>query len=86
MYIDKNIIYPSIAVKNNIEGRVTLRLVVEKDGTISDNVTVLRGVDPSLDAEAIRVVKSMPKWIPGKQNGKAVCIYYTLPVHFILND
>ncbi len=82
-YLAKNIKYPTIAAENGIQGRVTLRFVVSKTGDITD-VSVLKGLDPSCDKEAIRVVKSMPKWIPGRQNGKNVPVYYTLPVKFTL--
>ena len=82
-YLSKNIHYPTIAAENGIQGRVTLRFVVSKTGDITD-VTVLKGLDPSCDKEAIRVVKSMPNWIPGKQNGRNVPVYYTLPVSFRL--
>lgn len=82
-YLNDNIKYPVIAQENNIQGRVTLRFVVNRYGEIS-NIQILRGVDPTLDQEAIRVVKSMPKWIPGKQNGKSVNVYFTLPVNFVL--
>lgn len=82
-YLSKNIKYPTIAAENGIQGRVTLRFVVSKTGDITD-VNVIKGLDPSCDREAIRVVKSMPKWIPGKQNGRNVPVYYTLPVSFRL--
>lgn len=82
-YLSKNIKYPTIAAENGIQGRVTLRFVVSKTGDISD-VSVLKGLDPSCDKEAIRVVKAMPKWIPGRQNGRNVPVYYTLPVMFRL--
>jgi protein TonB len=82
-YLHDNIIYPVVAMENGIKGRVTLKFVVNKSGDISD-IQVLRGVDTSLDREAVRVVKSMPKWIPGKQNGKPVNVYFTLPVNFVL--
>lgn len=82
-YLSKNIKYPTIAAENGIQGRVTLRFVVSKTGDITD-VNVIKGLDPSCDKEAIRVVKSMPKWIPGKQNGRNVPVYYTLPVSFRL--
>ena len=80
-FIRDNLKYPVIAQENGIQGRVILRFVVSKTGTI-DNVTVLRSLDPTCDKEAIRVVKSMPKWIPGKQNGNNVPVYFTLPVVF----
>lgn len=82
-FIRDNLKYPVIAQENGIQGRVILRFVVSKTGTI-DNVTVLRSLDPTCDKEAIRVVKSMPKWIPGKQNGNNVPVYFTLPVVFKL--
>ena len=82
-FIRDNLRYPTIAAENGVEGRVTVRFVVAKNGEIT-NVEVLRGLDPSCDKEAIRVVKSMPKWIPGKQNGAAVNVYYTLPITFRL--
>ncbi len=82
-YISKNIQYPQEAQDNEIEGRVTVQFVVKKDGSIS-NVDVKRKAHPLLDAEAIRVVKSMPKWEPATQNGKKVNSYYTLPITFKL--
>lgn len=82
-YLGKNIKYPTIAQENGTQGRVTIQFVVERDGSITD-VRVARGVDPYLDKEAVRVVKSMPKWIPGKQNGKAVRVKFTVPVMFKL--
>ncbi len=82
-YLQKNLRYPAVASENGIEGRVIVRFVVGKDGAVSQ-VTVARGVDPSLDKEAVRVVESMPRWTPGKQNGQAVNVFYTLPVTFKL--
>ncbi|MFV0391180.1 MAG: energy transducer TonB [Paludibacteraceae bacterium] len=82
-WLGKNINYPVIAQENNIQGRVTCQFVVGRNGEIED-VKVVRGVDPSLDKEAIRVIKSMPKWIPGRQGGNAVKVRYTLPVQFKL--
>jgi len=82
-YLNSNIKYPVIAEENGIQGRVIVQFVVGKDGHISD-VKVAKSVDPSLDKEAVRVVKAMPKWIPGKQNGQAVTVRYTLPVTFRL--
>ncbi len=82
-YLSKNIKYPPVAEENGVQGRVILQFVVERDGSITD-VKVLKSVDPSLDKEAIRVVKSMPRWIPGKQNGQAVRVKFTLPVTFRL--
>ena len=83
-YLMKNIKYPEQAVKEGIQGRVTVRFIVEKDGSISDVKPVL-SVHPLLNKEAVRVVESMPKWTPGKQNGKPVRVRYNLPVMFKLN-
>jgi protein TonB len=82
-YLASNIKYPVVAEENGVQGRVIVTFVVEKDGSITD-VRVVKSVDPSLDKEAQRVVKSMPKWIPGKQNGSAVRVKYTVPVTFRL--
>lgn len=82
-YIAEHMKYPNIAQENGTQGRVTCQFVVGSDGSVRD-VNVLRGVDPYLDKEAIRVIKSMPKWIPGKQNGKAVSVKYTVPIIFRL--
>lgn len=82
-YLSKNIKYPTIAQENGTQGRVTVQFVVNRDGSIVD-VKVLRGVDPYLDKEAIRVISSMPKWKPGMQRGKAVRVKYTVPVMFRL--
>lgn len=82
-FINNNLKYPIEAQKSGIQGRVTVRYVVQSSGEISD-VTVIRGIDPALDNEAMRVIKAMPKWIPGKQNGKDVDVYYTLPIIFKL--
>lgn len=82
-YLSSNIHYPTVAAENGVQGRVVVGFVVERDGSITD-VNVLRSVDPSLDREAMRVVKSMPKWTPGKQNGSAVRVKYQVPVTFRL--
>lgn len=82
-WLASNTKYPPIAEDNGIQGRVIVQFVVERDGSVS-NVQVVRGVDPSLDKEAARVVKSMPKWTPGKQNGQAVRVKYNVPVVFKL--
>lgn len=82
-YLSEHTKYPVVAQENGVQGRVTVQFVVEKDGSISD-VHVLRGVDPSLDKEAVRVVKSMPRWTPGKQNGINVRVNYRVPVLFRL--
>ena len=83
-YIMENIKYPEQAMKKGIQGRVVVSFIVEKDGRIS-NVRLLRSVESSLDKEAVRVVKSMPKWSPGKQNGKPVRVRFNVPVMFKLN-
>ncbi len=80
-YLRKELVYPQIAIENNIQGRVFVEFVVNKDGSIQD-VRVARGVDPILDQEAIRVVKKMPKWIPAEQRGKTCRSRFTLPVLF----
>ena len=83
-YIMENIKYPKQIMEEGNQGRVTVSFIVEKDGRVS-NVRLLRSVQPSLDKEAIRVVKSMPKWTPGKHNGKPVRVRFNLPVMFKLN-
>ena len=80
-FLQTYIKYPADAIKQNVGGRVLVMFVVEPDGTLS-NVGVARKVFPSLDAEAIRVVKAMPKWKPGKEKGKPVRVNFTLPVAF----
>ena len=82
-YLQKNIKYPTISQENGVQGRVIVQFVVNRDGSIVDPV-VLRSVDPYLDKEALRVVKSMPKWKPGEQRGKPVRVKFTLPVQFRL--
>jgi protein TonB len=82
-FLGDNVKYPVIAQENGIQGRVICQFVVNRDGSIVD-VEVVRPVDPSLDKEAIRVIKSMPSWSPGKQRGKSVRVKYTLPVNFRL--
>ncbi len=82
-WISENIKYPTIAEENGIQGRVVCTFVVERDGSVTD-VQVARSIDPSLDKEAVRVLKKMPRWIPGKQNGSAVRVKYTVPVTFKL--
>ena len=83
-YLSENVKYPVIAQENGIQGRVICQFVVNKDGSIVDVEVVRSGGDPSLDKEAVRVNKSMPKWKPGKQRGKAVRVKYTVPVNFKL--
>ena len=82
-YLGKNIKYPTIAQENGTQGRVIIQFVVERDGSITD-IRVVKSVDPYLDKEALRVVKTMPKWKPGKQRGKPVRCRFTLPVRFRL--
>lgn len=82
-YLANNIKYPVVAQENGVQGRVVVSFVVERDGSITD-VQVVRSVDPSLDREAQRVVRGMPHWIPGKQNGSAVRVKYNVPVSFRL--
>ncbi len=82
-YLGDNIKYPTIAQENGTQGRVTVQFVVNADGSIVD-AKVIRGVDPYLDKEALRVINSMPKWKPGMQRGKAVRVKYTVPVMFRL--
>ena len=82
-FIAKSIKYPVIAQENGIQGRVICAFVVNRDGSVVD-AEVLRGVDPSLDKEALRVIGTMPKWTPGKQRGKPVRVKYTVPITFRL--
>lgn len=82
-YISSHIKYPTIAMENNVQGKVIVQFVVTRDGSIGE-VKVARGKDPDLDKEAVRVVKTLPKFIPGKMNGQAVNVWYTLPINFKL--
>lgn len=82
-FIQQNLKYPQLAKENNITGRVFVQFVVEKDGSVS-NVKAARDIGGGCGAEAVRVIKAMPKWTPGKQRGKAVRAAYTLPVNFVL--
>ena len=82
-WVNERLVYPEIAKENGVQGRVTLQFTVEKDGRVT-KVMVLRGVDPSLDKEAVRVVSMSPKWKPGKQRDRAVPVTYTFPVIFQL--
>jgi len=82
-YLSENVKYPASAIDNQIQGRVICEFVVNRDGSIVD-VVVVGPVHPSLDKEAVRVIKSMPNWIPGKQRGKAVRVKYILPINFKL--
>jgi len=83
-YLKKNIKYPAICRENNIQGRVLVQFIVNKDGSIVD-CEVVKPVNPSLDKEALRVISGMPKWKPGSQRGKPVRVKYTVPVNFRLN-
>lgn len=82
-YIAKNLDYPDIAAENGIEGRVIVQFAVNSRGQVV-NARVVRGVDPALDKEALRVVNSSPKWSPGKQRGKPVSVQFTFPINFVL--
>ena len=84
-YVKECLAYPPVAKMNGIQGRVITRFIVEKDGHIS-NVEVIRGIDPSLDKEAVRLLKSMPNWMPGKQNGKTVRVQCVVPISFQLDE
>ena len=82
-YLTDSVKYPELTKKHGVQGRVVIGFIVEKDGSLTD-VKVLRAVDRALDAEALRVVKGMPKWIPGSQNGQHVRVKYNVPVPFRL--
>ncbi len=82
-YLRQNIKYPEMANENNIQGTVHVTFVVEKDGSVS-NVKVLRGIGGGCDEEAVRVIKSMPRWTPGKQRGRAVRAQFNMPIRFVL--
>lgn len=84
-YVATHIKYPTMAAENNIQGRVVVKFVVKKDGNVGE-VVVIRGKDPDLDKEAVRVVKTLPRFIPGKMNGQAVSVWYTLPINFKLQQ
>lgn len=84
-YLNQNVKYPVIAAENGVNGKVTVSFVVNKDGSICD-VKILRGVDPALDQEAIRVVSNMPRWKPGKQGDKPVRVSYRVPINFRLSQ
>lgn len=84
-YLQKNVNYPAAAQRANVSGKVILQFVVERDGTVGQ-IIVLKSIGFGCDEEAVRVVKSMPKWSPGKQNGRAVRVWYTLPVTYTMQD
>ena len=83
-YIGNNLKYPDVAIENGISGKVFIEFVIDKDGSMTD-VAIKRGVDPILDKEAIRVIKSSPNWKPGKQRGQNVRVQYTFPINFALD-
>ncbi len=83
-YIAENISYPPIAVEKNIQGKVYVQIVIDKVGQVQESV-VVRSVDPILDNEAIRIIRNMPNWTPGKQRGKPVNVRMILPITFALN-
>ena len=82
-WVNQRLVYPEIAKENGVQGRITLQFTIDKDGSLT-KVKVLRGVDPSLDKEAVRVVSMSPKWEPGRQRDRAVPVTYTFPVIFRL--
>ena len=82
-YLTDSVKYPELAKKHGVQGRVVIGFIVEKDGSLTD-VKVLRPVDIDLDAEVLRLVKGMPKWIPGRHNGQRVRVKYLLPIHICL--
>ena len=84
-YLSEHLHYPKYARNHDIEGRLIVKFVVNEDGSVSD-VYIVKGIGESCDEEAKRVVTAMPKWIPGRQNGKAVKVYFTLPIVFKLED
>jgi protein TonB len=83
-YLNSNIKYPQQCIDNGIQGKVYVKFAVMKDGSI-DDIQVLKKIHPKLDAEAVRVIENMPNWTPGKQKGKAVNVYFTLPINFQIN-
>ena len=82
-YLSQSVRYPVLAQENGIQGRVYIQFVINQNGEVT-NATILRGVDPSLDREALRVVEAMPKWKPGKQRNRPVRVSYTVPINFVL--
>jgi len=83
-YISSHIVYPAVPLQNGVQGKVMIRFVVTKTGLV-DNIEIIRSLDPACDKEAIRVIKTLPKFIPGKQNGKNVAVWYNLPITFKLD-
>ena len=84
-FVSKNLKYPESAIKDKIQGKVTLRFIVTKTGEV-DKIEIVRSLQPDCDKEAVRVVKMLPKFVPGKQNGKLVDVWYTLPITFKLDN
>ncbi len=84
-YITENLNYPENAIKKNIEGRVFVQFVVTAEGNV-DDVKIVRGIDPLLDQEALRVTMASPKWTPGRQNGKPVSVVFTYPITFKMTE
>jgi len=82
-FINSSVKYPVVAQENGVQGKVIITFVIDKTGEVT-NARILRGIDPSLDNEALRVVKSLPRWEPGKQNGKPVKVNYNVPINFVL--
>ena len=82
-WVNQRLDYPQVCIENGVQGRVTLEFTIKADGSLTD-IKVLRGVDPALDSEAVRVVQSSPKWTPGRQRDRAVAVTYTFPVIFRL--
>ena len=83
-FLKENVKYPNIARENGVQGRVLVEFIVEKNGSIT-NVKIIKGVEPNLNNEALRVVNMMPRWKPGKHNGKKVRVRYSMPIHFRLS-
>lgn len=84
-FLSSNLRYPVVALENGVQGRVIVRFAVDRDGGISD-VSVLKGIGSGCDEEAVRIVKRMPRWKPGKQGGRAVAVWYTLPIMFTISQ
>lgn len=82
-YVAQHIHYPAAAIDKGVQGRVVVRFVIEKDGRVGQT-QIVRSIDPDLDQEAVRLIKSLPKFIPGKMNGQNVAVWYTLPINFRL--
>lgn len=84
-FLKVNLVYPEKSRLANIYGKVFVKFIIEKDGSIGEDVQILKGISDDCNAEAIRLVKSFPKWKPGYQNGKAVRVYYVIPINFVIN-